>query len=129
MAYSMSRHGGHDSQDAHAADAAHDVSMHAHPSDGDYIRIAIILAAITVTEVAVYYIQWIHDIGLLVPILVVLSVIKFGTVVGFFMHLKFDDRRLLYMFVSALVLAVSIVGALATLFRFHGIDIAKSFLS
>jgi cytochrome c oxidase subunit 4 len=92
-------------------DATHDDDAHAgHPTDGQYIRIAIILTIITVIEVAIYYIEGVRDI--LVPALIILSVSKFVAVVGYFMHLKFDDRRFTVLFVAGMVLSVGVITAL-----------------
>lgn len=97
---------------------------HAHPSQSVYIKVAIFLAIVTTIEVAIYYIQWFHDSGTLVPALVILSIMKFVTVVAYFMHLKFDDHRYRYTFIFGLVLAISIVAALVALMRTHKIDYA-----
>lgn len=83
-----------------ANDHAHD-NGHAHPSLNAYVRIAIVLAIITAIEVAIYYIPAFESI--LVPTLVALSAIKFVMVVGYFMHLKFDDKLLTFMFSAALI--------------------------
>jgi cytochrome c oxidase subunit IV len=99
-----------------------------HPGELTYIKVAVILAAITIGEVAIYYIEWVHDKGLLVPVLLALSAVKFATVVGFFMHLKFDDRRLTWIFASGLVVAFSIIMALYALFHWHVIDYATGLL-
>ncbi len=102
---------------------------HSHPSESTYIRIALILAAITTLEVVIYYVQWFHDSGALVPTLAVMSAIKFATVVGYFMHLKFDDARFRYVFLFGLVLAISIVTALVVLMRTHQIEYALRMIS
>jgi cytochrome c oxidase subunit 4 len=102
---------------------------HAHPSQSIYVRIAVILTAITTVEVAIWYIDWFQDSGTLVPALVVLSTIKFVTVVGYYMHLKFDDARFRYIFVCGLVLAISIVAALVVLLRTNKIDYALRVIS
>ncbi len=113
-----------------AGPVTHDTSQeeeeHSHPSDGQYIRIAIILTIITVIEVAIYYIEGVRDI--LVPALIILSVSKFVAVVGYFMHLKFDDRRLTYMFVTGLVVAFSVIMALYALFHWNKIEYAAHLL-
>ena len=83
------------------AHAEHDATAHEHPSEFQYIRIAIILAIITIVEVAIYYIDAVRDY--LVPALVALSAIKFILVVGYFMHLKFDDKKLTWLFGAALI--------------------------
>ena len=104
-----------------------DVQHHEPPVEGDlheddhhgatdkqYVVIALILAAMTAIEVAVSYI----DIGpLFLPVLLILMVVKFFTVVLYFMHLKFDApiyRRLFYIGLG-LALFVYIVA----LFTFH----------
>jgi cytochrome c oxidase subunit IV len=115
---------GHGPAQAHAA-GEHEVG---HPGERTYVEVAVILAAITVVEVAIYYIQWVHDVGLLVPLLLALSAIKFATVVGYFMHLKFDDRRLTWMFLTGLVVAFSIIMALWALFHWHVIKYATDLL-
>jgi cytochrome c oxidase subunit 4 len=61
-----------------------------HPGPKEYIRIAIILAAITAAEVAIYYIEGFKEI--LVPVLFLFSFLKFTLVVLWFMHLKFDSK-------------------------------------
>jgi cytochrome c oxidase subunit IV len=71
-----------------------------HPGPKEYIRIAIILAAITAAEVVVYYIEGFKEF--LVPILFFFSFVKFALVVMWFMHLKFDDRRYSRFFVIGL---------------------------
>jgi cytochrome c oxidase subunit IV len=107
---------------AHAGGHAAGEHEVGHPGERKYVEIAAILAAITVAEVAIYYIQWVHDKGLLVPVLLALSAVKFATVVGYFMHLKFDDRRLTWIFLSGLIVAFSIIMALWALFHWHVID-------
>jgi cytochrome c oxidase subunit 4 len=76
----------------------------AHPTDQQYMLIALILAAITALEVGVSYIKGLGDAGN--PLLLILALIKFTMVVGFFMHLKFDNRVLRRMFVTGFVLAI-----------------------
>jgi cytochrome c oxidase subunit 4 len=79
---------------------------HAHPTEMVYIKIAIMLSIITAVEVAIFYIEALDAI--LVPTLIILSAIKFVVVVGYFMHLKFDDRRLTWIFGSGLALAFAV---------------------
>lgn len=95
---------------------------HEQPSDLLYVKVALVLLAVTIAEVAVYYIQWMHDHNFIVPVLLIMSVIKFAIVVGFFMHLKFDDRRLLLIFLGGLGTALATVLALYVLFTFHTIQ-------
>jgi cytochrome c oxidase subunit 4 len=105
-----------------AAQTADHGAEHSHPGEGVYIRVAIILATITIVEVAIYYLGLPH--GLLVTLLLALSAVKFYTVVSFFMHLKFDDRRLAYIFVGGLFLAGAVFIALDVIMHHHSIDYA-----
>jgi cytochrome c oxidase subunit IV len=62
---------------------------HAHPTPRDYVNIAVILGVLTGLEVSTYFV----DFGsVAIPLLIVLMVIKFLLVAGWFMHLKFDTR-------------------------------------
>lgn len=100
--------------DIHAV-AAHDGGAHEeHPSAAVYVRVAIILAIITLVEVIIYYVPALR--GVLVPALIVLSFAKFVMVVGFFMHLKFDSRLYRFMFVAGLVLTLAVYVALLAMF-------------
>lgn len=97
---------------------------HEHPGERTYIKVAAILAAITVVEVAIYYFGLSH--GLLITLLLGFSAVKFVTVVGFFMHLKFDDRRLTYIFVGGLFLGFAILMTLDVLHDAVKMDYAKA---
>ncbi|MDA0286164.1 MAG: cytochrome C oxidase subunit IV family protein [Actinobacteria bacterium] len=84
-------------------------------TDAGYIRIAIILAAITGLEVSTYYV----DFGVLfLPALLIMMVIKFVMVVSYFMHLKFDNKMFSFMFYAGLVLAVGVYAAFLATFKF-----------
>lgn len=96
----------------------HDVDAHhEHPSERTYITIAVILAIVTLIEVIIYYIDAFS--GVLVPALIALSAAKFVTVVGYFMHLKFDDRRLGWIFSGGLMIAFAVFIGLYVLQNFH----------
>ena len=85
-----------------------------HPSQRKYVLIAAILGAITAAEVAVFYIQ--ATPALIVWTLLLTSLVKFLIVVGFFMHLRFDDRRFALLFFFPLFIMVSLVVALLAMF-------------
>lgn len=95
-----------------AEEAAHDGSEVHEVTDKQYILIALMLAVLTAMEVAA------TEIGLgswLVPALLVMMAIKFFTVIGYFMHLKFDNRLFGFMFYIGLVGAIVLyVGVLLT---------------
>jgi cytochrome c oxidase subunit 4 len=84
-------------------------------SDAGYVKIAIILAAITALEVSTYYV----DFGpLFMPALLTMMVVKFVMVVSYFMHLKFDSKIFSFLFYVGLGLALFVyITALAT-FKF-----------
>ena len=86
-----------------------------HPTPRTYVKVAIILCVITIIEVAIVIV----DVGnlILIPSLLVLSAIKFGYVVGWFMHLKFDDRLYQALFLGGLFLAIAVLLALVALFE------------
>ena len=87
---------------------------HEHPGERTYIMIAIILAIVTAVEVAIYYVEALEDV--LVPMLLILSAAKFVAVVGYFMHLKFDDRRFRWIFVFGLAVDVACYVGAASIF-------------
>ena len=98
----------------------HAVDQHEdHPDERVYVNIAIILAVITALEVVIYYIEGLS--GILVPALLILSLAKFVTVVGYFMHLKYDDRRFTWIFASGLLTAIAVFVAVAVMQDFHAI--------
>lgn len=82
-----------------------------HPSPREYVRIALILAVLTALEVSTYFFEF-GPLG--IPLLVVLMIIKFLMVAGFFMHLRFDVAlytRLLYtgLFFALVLYSVALV--------------------
>ena len=84
-------------------------------SNAGYIKIALILAAITALEVATYYV----DFGrLFLPALMIMMVVKFIMVVSYFMHLKFDNKLFSYLFYSGLLLAIAVYCGFLATFKF-----------
>ena len=75
-----------------------------HPTEGQYWKIFFILFAITAVEVLLFYVS-IPGVNLNNAALGLLAAAKFVIVVGYFMHLKFDNRILRRLFVTGLVLA------------------------
>ena len=86
-----------------------------HPGPREYIRIAIILGAVTAMEVAIYYADVPHP--LFIATLIFFSVIKFSLVVLWFMHLKFDSRTYARFFVMGLALAATLYFVVLISFR------------
>lgn len=82
-------------------------AAHAHPTTKTFLVIGAILAVITAVEFGILYVT---SLGrtLMITILVLLSVVKFGLVAAYFMHLKFDARILTVVFTVGVVLATLI---------------------
>ena len=84
-------------------------------SDAGYIKIALILAAITALEVSTYYV----DFGpLFMPSLMIMMVVKFVMVVSYFMHLKFDSKIFSFLFYTGLGLALFVYIVALAIFKF-----------
>ena len=94
--------------------AAETAQTHAHPTVGTYLRVAAILVILTVVEVGVFYVPAFHPV--LVPVLLVLSALKFSLVVLFYMHLRMDSRFFAFLFGGPLLLAIAVLVALLFLF-------------
>ena len=78
----------------------------AHPTPAQYVKIAVGLAVLTATEVALFYINdavqlgWINTAALLL-----LALLKFVIVVGWYMHLRFEKSLLSRFFTAGFLLA------------------------
>ena len=84
-----------------------------HASVATYIKVALVLTALTGIEVGAIYIRALTPI--LIPTLLVLSLAKFSLVLLFFMHLRYDTRTLSVVFVGPLLIALAVFLALIAL--------------
>ena len=76
-----------------------------HPNPKKYVQIAIILGILTAIEIALYYTEDI--VGVFTdPILIILAVGKFIIVVGWFMHLRFENKMVNRFFTGGMILAL-----------------------
>src|SRR5215203_4142140 len=82
-----------------------DPTVHEHPSDLMYVKVALFLAALTALEVCTYFLED-ASTTLLVVILFPMMIIKFGTVIMYFMHLKYDNPLFKRVFLFGLFLAI-----------------------
>ena len=107
-----------DPADTHAD--THD-GAHEHPSDRQYVKIALILGGLTALEVFTYF-ESVHHMGdaLLYALLTVLMILKFIYVVAWFMHLKFDSVLFKRIFTAGVVLALGVYLVMLTAFRIWG---------
>jgi len=99
-------------QHGHAAAPRHGGG---HATTKTYVQVAVVLALLTAVEVATLYIPGIPN-ALLVTSLLVMSVVKFVLVVGFFMHLRYDHNIMRSLFIGPLIIAICIIMALMALF-------------
>ncbi|HTO11163.1 MAG TPA: cytochrome C oxidase subunit IV family protein [Candidatus Binatia bacterium] len=92
-----------------------------HSSVATYVRVALILTAVTALEVGVIYIRFLTPI--VVPLLLVMATAKFVLVVMFFMHLRYDPRSLTAVFVGPLIMAtllgLALIALVGTLLALH----------
>ena len=97
------------------ASDAHAEQSHGSPLGiRQYVYITLFLGVITVVELALSYSGWAASV--FVPMLIVLSAVKFVVVVAFFMHLRFEARIFTQMFFFGLVLGAAILLALIAVF-------------
>ncbi len=85
-----------------------------HPTEATYIKVAVLLAAMTGVEVGISYVKRLGAGG--PPILLSLAAIKFAMVAAYFMHLKFDHSWLRRLFVMGIVLAAIIYAVVFLMF-------------
>lgn len=102
-----------------ATDAAHD-----HPSDLQYVKIAVILAVITALEVGTYFWEGASTKGL-VLVLFPMMIAKFLIVTAYFMHLKYDNPLFRRVFFFGLILALVVFMIALSAFEFWDDDYLK----
>jgi len=95
-----------------------------HPSDLLYVKIALILGAITALEVGTYFIQD-ASTALLVALLFPMMAIKFLVVTAYFMHLKYDNPLFRRVFFFGLILALFVFLIALSAFEFWDDDYLK----
>ena len=78
---------------------------HRRPSEGVYFTVFLALAALTVTELLVTYLQIVK-----LPLLIGLAITKAWLVVQFYMHLRYDDK-----FLSRTILIPTVAGLAMTI--------------
>ena len=76
-----------------------------HPTPKQYVHFAVILGVLTAIEVALYYTE--STVGVFTdPLLMILAVSKFVIVVGWFMHLRFENSLVNRFFAGGMILAL-----------------------
>jgi cytochrome c oxidase subunit 4 len=85
-----------------------------HPGPRTYVIIGALLTAATALEVWIFY--WNFTPAVIASLIFFTSIFKFVLVVGYYMHLKFDDRRFLALFAIPFFIALIVFIALLALF-------------
>jgi cytochrome c oxidase subunit IV len=96
-----------------AEDAAHQ-----HPGDNVYFTMLGLLAVLTVVEVIVFY--TFDSLAARIGILVALLLVKFVAQVGWFTHLRYDDRRLTLVFGGCFFIALAVMAATVAMMAVDG---------
>lgn len=110
-------------------DPAHDAHHHQHPTDAQYVKIAVILGVITAAEVATYFWEDFFDKApsttMLIAVLFPMMIAKFVIVGGWFMHLRYDNPIFRRVFTFGLVLAVVVYFIMFFAFEYLSDDYLK----
>ena len=81
--------------------------QHAHPTAAQYVKIAVVLFILTAIEVALFYVDEAVNLGAAEPtLLIILALLKFVIVVGWYMHLRFEKSTLTRFFTAGFILAI-----------------------
>jgi cytochrome c oxidase subunit IV len=100
----------------------HGVLEHAHPSDWQYVKVALILAAITALEILFYVVEDDLPRALVVYGLLAMMAVKFVIVASYFMHLKYDNPIFKRVFYFGLLLALAVYIITMTSMEFWSAD-------
>jgi cytochrome c oxidase subunit 4 len=100
---------------------------HDHPTPGTYAKIGLFLFVLTALEVGLYEGTYGDKAGSLgaslepffVPLLLLLSAVKFALVAMYYMHLKNDSKLFSGVFVFPLIIAAVVIVALIILQAYH----------
>ncbi len=109
---------------AHAPAQEH---AHDHPTPGTYAKIGLVLFVLTALEVGLYEMTFGEHAGPLghsiepffIPILLLLSAVKFALVAMYYMHLKNDSKLFSGVFVFPLIIAAVVILAMIALMAYH----------
>ena len=96
-----------------------------HPGPALYLKIGLVLFMLTALEVGAYELA--HRGGsfeailkpVLIPVLLILSAVKFALVAMYYMHLKQDSKLFSGLFVFPLTIAAVVILSLIVLFAYH----------
>ncbi|MEX2533171.1 MAG: cytochrome C oxidase subunit IV family protein [Nitriliruptoraceae bacterium] len=83
-----------------------------HPTPRQYVTVAAVLGVLTALEVSTYFFEFGR---FAVPLLIVLMIVKFLYVAGWFMHLKFDHKFFTRVMTAGLAFALVLYSIVAVL--------------
>jgi cytochrome c oxidase subunit IV len=100
---------------------------HDHPTPGTYAKIGLVLFVLTALEVGLYEFTFGDHAGTLghqiqpffIPLLLLLSAVKFALVAMYYMHLKNDSKLFSGVFVFPLIIATVVILAMVALMAYH----------
>ena len=100
---------------------------HHHPTPGTYAKIGLVLFVLTALEVGLYEVTFGASAGpfgrslepFFIPLLLLLSAVKFALVAMYYMHLKNDSKLFSGVFVFPLLIAAIIILSLISLQAYH----------
>jgi len=104
--------------DTTAEFADHEEVDHGHPADSTYWKVGGFLVVLTALEVSTYFWPESWRKGGAIA-LIIMMIIKFGTVAAYFMHLKNDAVILRRMFLTGLIVACTVYGVTLLAFNFY----------
>jgi cytochrome c oxidase subunit IV len=98
-----------------------------HPTPGTYAKIGLVLFVLTALEVGLYEFTFGDHAGPLgheiqpffIPLLLLLSAVKFALVAMYYMHLKNDSKLFSGVFVFPLIIAAVVILAMVALMAYH----------
>ena len=111
----MSHDSSHDPHVANVDHAAMGIEKE-HPTWSTYWKVAVVLTLMTIVEVWIYYIPSFVASRAFVPVLLIMSAIKFFIVVAFYMHLRYDHKLFRALFTGPLIIAMTTIVGLMFLF-------------
>ena len=77
-----------------------------YPDEWQYIKVALILFAITMAEVGIYYVS--GAMHVVITLMAFMMIAKFAIVALYFMHLRFDSKLFRRLFVTGIILAIGV---------------------
>ncbi|MEK7778122.1 MAG: cytochrome C oxidase subunit IV family protein [Chloroflexota bacterium] len=89
-----------------------------HPGPLTYLKVALVLGALTAIEVAAFYVP--APQGVRVAFFLLFTGVEFSIVAMFYMHLRYDRRIFAGLFLAGILVATAIIAALLALYGVIG---------